>query len=177
MTIVQNEFIESARVGFFEQGLSRGTYGLQVRLSPERLQVPLSPKAYEAVKQLVEEPLPAANKKARIKVPASYRNLAELRWLLAALKKFSISTQLIYDVTLGEPELLGLADWRILQVTAPEASFMEFDELWYKPQGPLEDFPLWPLQHPVYLYVDGAGRPVDEVFGFMQKSKYPWVLL
>lgn len=176
--IIQNELIESAKVGFFDSGLSRGTYGLQIKLARDKIQGGISSKVYEAVKTILEEPLPSANKKARIRIPEGFKNLAELRWLLAALKKFSISTQIMYDPSLGEPELLGLADWRILQVTAVEPSFVEFDELWFKPAGDLPpEFPLWPVNHPIYLYIDGTGRTVEELTGFMSRSRFPWVLL
>jgi len=177
--VIQNELIESARVGFFDEGLNRGTYGLTIKLRGDAPKAPLSPKVFSAVKQLVEEPLPGAGKRARVLIPDNFRAQDSLRWLLAALKRFGIAPQAVFGPQLGESTALSEAAWRIMRTSEPMSFFLDFDELWYEPtsETPIAEFPLWPLPHAVYLYLRGQNREVSEVVQFMQLSKFPWSLL
>lgn len=177
--IVQNELIESAKVGFFDEGLNRGSYGLTIKLRSDAPKGALSPKVYSAVKQLVEEELPLASKKSRILIPDSFHATDSLRWLIAALKRFSIQAHVIYGPSFGESDAIAEASWKILKITEPLSCFLDFDELWYEPEQSVAvaEFPLWPLPHPIYLYLKASGREVSEVISFMKSSKFPWSIL
>jgi hypothetical protein len=174
--IHKNNFIVSAKTGFYETGLSKGSYGLTLTLANTTA---IGTDELLAMKQIVEEPLPPAAKKARVMLPKEFHSTEALRWLLAALSRFGIQSQVAFWPALGETEALSLAAWRILQVDEPHELFIDFNELWYSPsEAALEStFPLWPVGHQVYLFVRGQGMAMESVVGFISRAAEPWALL
>lgn len=176
MNLPDNNFITKATVGFFTQGLSRGAYGLEISIKNSTQ----DSKVFEAVKTVLETKLPSANKPVRIHIPSGFSTYETLSWLLKAFTMYGFRTQIVFHPDFGSPAVAELADWRILATSNPEAVFIDFDELWFSPTEEVLrscHVPLWPIKHPVYLYVDAKGYSMESVVGFMEREEHPWATL
>jgi hypothetical protein len=172
----ENSFIKSFKTRFFDTGLSRGTYGLELTLANCKS---LESPEFLAMKKILETELPPANKIARIRLAENFNSNDALRWLLSAFNRYDFSTQVIFTPSSGSLESLNLASWRILEVRDPEATFIDFNELWFRATEKTIalEFPLWQLKHAIFLYIDAQGLPMESTLKFMSSSLYAWSLL
>lgn len=178
MKLPANDLIVDSKAHFFSQGLSKGSYGLDIKL--QRGSPKLNDQIFSAVKSLVLEPMPTVNKKARIHIPSGqFEANDQLEWLLAVFKRHGFSTQLVFDSSFGEPPAARAATWRILRVQEPTQCLIDFNELWFQPSASElpSSFQLWPMDHPIYLFLEPKDFSIDSILEFMNRTEFAWSLL